>query len=438
MTPQAAGEPQGGSGDLCSGCDDHIGCNGIERCDEGGRCLHPPATCPVAPPECAQSGGEGAVTANTLTRASAGHFALTEWGFDPAVEGLIDALRVAGQNAPASASTILGDLNRQATRVSSHSGVYCFNAGFEWNSGDGDVDYWWPQGLTGSADASEANAVAGEAVALVSWYHKPDVDPNTDINKGARISWVKTTGLSDLRYRHLLLVDPYTDASGRPNFRPKPTHAGGIVWFGRYLYVAETSSGFSVYDMERMFEVSTGLDHHIGYNEADGKYYAANYKYVIPRVGGYTLCAESCCARFSFASLDRSTQPPTILSGSYTNANTSGHLHRWPLNPATGRLATTQGVSFSGEVLHMGVLKAQGALSYGGRYYISSSHPKTSGSGSLYAGQVGAQWVNRGGPYLPEDLHYSPSSDRLWSLTEPPGRRVVYGVLRAHIDGGCP
>jgi hypothetical protein len=284
--------------------------------------------------------------------------------------------------------------------------------------------------------------VAGEAVALVSWYHKPDVDPGTDVDKGARVSWVKTTGLSDLRYRHLLLVDPYTDAAGRPNFRPKPTHAGGLVWFGRYLYVAETRLGFSVYDMERMFSVTTGLDHHVGYREEDGRYYAANYKYVIPRVGSYELDAQSCCARFSFVSLDQSTQPPSLLSGSYTNVNVAGHLHRWALDPATGRLATAPGAggraARSAEQLHLGVLKAQGALSYGGRYYVSSSHPKTSGAGSLYVGAVGAPWVNRGGPRLPEDLHYSPRSDRLWSLTEEPGSRVVYGALRAHLDNGCP
>jgi hypothetical protein len=50
------------------------------------------------------------------------------------------------------------------------------------------------------------------------------------------------------RYRHVLLVEPYRDRAGNPSFRAVPVHAGGIAWYGHYLYVADTYAGFRVFD----------------------------------------------------------------------------------------------------------------------------------------------------------------------------------------------
>ena len=47
---------------------------------------------------------------------------------------------------------------------------------FGWNSGDQNVDYWIPQGLTGSADASASGLVGGREVVLASWYYDADIE----------------------------------------------------------------------------------------------------------------------------------------------------------------------------------------------------------------------------------------------------------------------
>src|SRR5688500_8178974 len=43
-------------------------------------------------------------------------------------------------------------------------------ASFKWNDGDNGVDYWIPQGITGSAAAQEDGIVGGHRSLVVSWY----------------------------------------------------------------------------------------------------------------------------------------------------------------------------------------------------------------------------------------------------------------------------
>jgi hypothetical protein len=102
---------------------------------------------------------------------------------------------------------------------------------------------WYPQGITTSADAGADGQYEGKTVILTSWYYSGSGD-----NKGVRVSFVDYANPSAPRYRHVLLVEPYTDATGSPNFRAVPMPAGGIVWYGHYLYVADTRGGFRVFD----------------------------------------------------------------------------------------------------------------------------------------------------------------------------------------------
>lgn len=63
------------------------------------------------------------------------------------------------------------------------------------------------------------------------------------------------------RYRHLLLVEPQ-GSGDTVSFKPARTgsgtslHAGGIVWLGDKLYVADTTQGFRVFDLSRIIEVT--------------------------------------------------------------------------------------------------------------------------------------------------------------------------------------
>ena len=332
-------------------------------------------------------------------------------------------------------ATVLDHLNRQGTTVSSVPDTECFEAGFEWNSGDVGVTYWYPQGITGSADANEAGTIAGHKVGIVSWYHKTDNDSGVGggaaPNKGARVSIYDFTDLSDVSYRLALLVEPITAADGSATFKNVPVHAGGIAWYGPYLYVADTTQGLRVFDTTRILRVQTGNKDAIGLTA--GEFHAHGYRYVIPQVSRYRLCASSCCARFSFVSLDRSTSPHSLVTGEYSAPSPNGRLHRWPLHEESSRLLMAAGRVDATQVLFTGVENVQGGLTRNGEVYVSASGDHL----GLWTGAPGETLTKRGWPNGPEDLYYAPDTGRLWSLTEHPGERFVFAVGADAMLSGC-
>jgi hypothetical protein len=326
-----------------------------------------------------------------------------------------------------SVAGVVADGNRIGTRIRGAAGVRRVHMGFRWNSGDDRVKYWMPQGISGSAAACRSETVGGKRVLLASWYFKKEKSSSA-ANKGVRVSFVDATSMRRIRYRHVLLVDPTRDSSGRATFKPVPIHAGGIAWFGRYLYVVDTSKGFRVFDMRRIFRVSTGKKEIIG--RSGGAFHAFGYKYVLPQVGAYRLTASSAAMRFSFVSVDRSTFPPSLLTGEYVKSQVTGKLARWCLNPGTGLLEGA-GVFRPAQAFVANQDRMQGALSWRGRTWLSCSSQKMRGSknyGRLYytapfRPSTAHDWV-----YGPEDLTLTPSKGNLWSLSEFPGSRVVFAV----------
>jgi hypothetical protein len=457
-------------GDLCNGretCDRNTGdcldgdpvlctdgdpCNGVETCDPGsGRCLGDPVpSCPVAPSACDQNGGQDRPTEGRVVAAEAGGFRLIDQDTWAEKTALIDRLENHSSVTRVPLGTVLQDnLNRSGTRISV-SGLGCFHDGFKWNSGDNEVDYWWPQGVTGSSDQNDTGWFAGRQTMLVSWYHKPEEDGNANFPKGVRISIVDHTNISAVRYRHALLAEP-VDENGRVNLKPiagrtSSVHAGGIVWVGDYLYIADTSSGMRVFDMTRILQVQTGQSNRLGYDANADEYHGYNYRYVIPQVGRYRLCESSCCARFSFISLDRTVNPARIVAGEYVSDASTGRLHAWQLDEETGRLWTTEGGIESSAAWFPGTKKIQGAAVLNGRVYLSSSNPRIglrASAGSFhYAAGVGRNLSVRRYPLLPEDLYYRAQTDALWTCTEYPASwrgqtRYCFSFLTADVRNGC-
>jgi hypothetical protein len=464
---QAGGSPSGGShppvdlclnlncddGNVCNGietcdpmqgcqpgqalaCDDGNGCNGIETCDPIQGCQ--PASfpaCAYAADSCADTGGVGRAQADRVTSVPVGNLGLRELGFDDLRYQLIDELASASTNRYVSISNL--NLNRQTQRINSWPRTPCFNMGFKWNDGDNAVRYWYPQGITGTADAYDDNQFNGQKYLIVSWYNNTDAQASTDPNRGVRISVVRSTDLDDAPYRHILLVVPSRDDQGRPTYGISGVHAGGIIWYQNYLYVVDTNNGFRVYDLNKIIYVPA-LDG-IG-RLADGRYGSHGYQYVLPEVGRYTKCAEACCAKYSYGGLDRSTTPHTIVTGGYSDRNINTIAYRWQLG-ADGKLITTQKTARPIEAVYMGVSNIQGMLSYEGKFFAASSFRSGDASSSpdhLYYGNINQRVTDRDVPYGIEDLHYSPSSDRIWTLTEHPGNRAVVGMIKADLLNGCP
>lgn len=336
--------------------------------------------------------------------------------------------------------TVLQDLNRTATKISGWTGVPCFHTGYAWNSGDDDVAYWIPQGIAGSATATPDGTIGGRKVQLVSWYYAKDLDPASPIDKGARLAVVDVTDMAKVQYRLVLLAEPVMEGN-QPTLKPIQLHVGGVAWYKDFIYVADTSGGLRVFDSKLWLKVATnGSKDELGWNGKLGNYQAFGYGWVLPQVARYNLCGSGCCARFSFVETDASTSPPSLVTGEYTTPALSGRLHRWPLDPATGKLMGAGGIIAPSEAWLPGVPKMQGAQAVDGWWILSTSLAKTSGSksdGSLFIGPAGGTLSQRQWPKHPEDMHYAAASGNLWSLTEDKGGRRVFAVKLADLKSGC-
>lgn len=209
--------------------------------------------------------------------------------------------------------------------------------------------------------------------ALVSWYSK---------SGGSRVS---VLDLAERRYRHVELVRPSGDG-----WEPLRVHAGGIAWHGTRLYVAATNAGLWVCDTDDVVRTPLG--------------------YVLPV---RHLLAPSEPFRFSFVGLDGEA----LLIGEYDNTTGTRRLAR---GLPDGELA----------VHDAGVRRAQGVAHVDGRWYVTASNG-TKRLGTVWSGAAGQLREHRNAvPIGPEDLAYDPATDRLWTVTEHPGKRWVVAMKR--------
>lgn len=319
---------------------------------------------------------------------------------------------------------VLADTNRDPVVVTSVPGKPPgVSLAFRWDDAENDKTTWIPQGITGSAD-STGGLVAGKRVVVVSFYFDTAAAPAGADDKGVRLAFVDVTNPAKPSYRFVLLVAPSGTPSA-PSFTPVGVHAGGIAWYQRWLYVADTGNGFRVFDTQRLLEVDTSVDE-IGC--AGGVCRGGLYKYVLPQVGGYKE-ASACGPRFSWVSLERTAGGAALVSGEYCSTTAcssalSGRIFRWPLDPSTGLLAP--GRSWPSHAWLMGQVQVQGGALRGGVAYLSSSAP-AAGAGALYRVAPGksatSAWIDS-----PEDLMVDEANDLLFSLSEAVGQRFVFGA----------
>jgi hypothetical protein len=345
-------------------------------------------------------------------------FALHDAGTWAANEAIVADL--AKSMPPATVAAVMRDVNRPTRTLGSVvSRVKNVANGYRWAPGDDAVKTWYPQGITTSADATDDGKWGANRIQLVSWYGK-----GARAAAGVRISFVQANRLSGARYRHVLLVEPYRHPDGTPDFRAVKIHAGGIAWYGSYLYVADTNHGLRVFDVRRMLRTTSSAKGVVG-AAGGGKYAAAAYKYVLPQVSAYQQSAGGDLV-FSFVSVDRGSSPQSLVTGEYRKGKPGGRLVRWPLDPPSDRLAGGADVHANGAYV-MPQTNVQGALSAAGRLFLSAS-AGAKGNGTLTSDVPGQPSRAYAWGYGAEDLTYSPLSGRIYSLTEHPGRRAVYAV----------
>ena len=321
---------------------------------------------------------------------------------------------------------VLDDLNRRA-HVSRVPGL-AVSWGFRWDEEDQRSRRWWPQGISGSADASDTGEVAGRRVLVTSAYSK-EVG---GYSKGARLSFVDVTDRTTLRYRHVLLVEPHVDRDGRVDLRPVRLHAGGIVWHGGHVHVAGTARGLASFRPEDIVRVpAAGDPTRLG--TGSGTVHGFGYRYLLPlrfRYDAVTAPGRE-RLRYSFVSLDRTTSPPGLVAGEYGTGSMTTRLVRYETAPGSGLLRTDDDDAARPSLLDdRGVGHTQGAAVVAGRWYLTTSAGRYR-LGSVWTGTPGDLHRSRFAvPVGVEDLHYSGPTDELWSLSEHPGRRYVFAMDR--------
>lgn len=383
----------------------------------------------VATEPASEQAGPSAAAAAPLT-ASNFRYTLSETS-----SSLIGALDSALPNVTMGA--VADDANRtpscdSAPSVTNRTAYYC------WNAGDQDTPDWYPQGITTSSDALGEGTYDGKRINLVSWYdHAED-----GIDKGVRISVSNlSASASAPPYRHILLVEP-SGTTSAPSYKAVNVHAGGIMWYGNLLYVADTSGGFRVFDLDHLWQVSTGSSSAIG-RQSDGSYHAFDYKYVLPQTAKFTDSTAGGYAQLqhSSVSLDRTSSPDSVIVSEYrsaadVDAGAQVRTIRVPIDYTNRYLKpASDGIIKATEAYRTDLESVQGSTAINGEFFFSQSdgsdHSNPDSDGDLHTFAAPSGSIVRHGNALTvgaEDLSYDPARDYLWSLGEYPGYRWVYAA----------
>ncbi len=312
---------------------------------------------------------------------------------------------------------VLADLNRAGTHaeVPGEAPV----AGMAWRRDDQETERWFPQGITTSADAYGADPSGGmfegHDVVMASWYSHGWLGW---LQLGSRISVIDWRDDTPPRYRHVLLVEPRRFLFLFHRLRPVRVHAGGIVWYGKHLFVAGSSSGIRVFRLDDIVRLHN-------------RFRSKGYRYALPQVSSFVAehDGDTRAMTYSFMSLDRAGEEDHLVAGEYGRKGGSHRLVRYAIDRDTELLrCDDRGWAVPSDLHDQQVVRMQGAVIADGTWAVTSSNGEDN-PGDLWTGSPGAFVRHRGVlPTGPEDITYLPQRHQLWSLTEWPGRRWVYAI----------
>ncbi|ROR43444.1 hypothetical protein [Kitasatospora cineracea] len=332
--------------------------------------------------------------------------------------------------------TVMDNANHDRQGLASSFSVAGLSGGFRFDDGDDGDCQSYPQGITTSRDAigtANSGNYDGHQLVLVSWYTKDGCD---GAQQRSRITLVDWDATYPNKYRKILLVEP-TGTTAAPSFKDIPVHAGGVSWYGDYLYVADTGRGMRVFDMRKILNTDTGgTADQIG-RQSGSVYYAHNYAYVLPQIG--TVTAQTSAADklvWSSISLDRVSRSIvmteyTCQSGCTAYPNRAPRAVRFPFASGATTFAATTTAS---QALQLPWYNLNGVASHNGRWWFNSSSQKKLYYWTPTAGSSSFAWVSGG-----ESISYwedATGPDLLWSLQEPANNRNVFAVTQATYGGG--
>jgi hypothetical protein len=349
--------------------------------------------------------------------------------FDPINAALVSKLGTAAVH------TVMDNANHDRTALPGSFSLPGLADGFRFDSTDNSDCANYPQGITTSRDAvgtANSGNYDGHQLVLVSWYTKAGCDGAQSRSRITLVDWDATY---PNKYRKVLLVAPTGNAT-TPDFKDIPIHAGGVSWYGDYLYVADTGHGMRVFDMRKILKTNTGgTADQIG-RQSDTVYYAHNYAYVLPQVGTITSNTTSGTNLvWSSISLDRVSKSIvmneyTCQSGCADYPNRAPRAVRFPFAAGATTFAASTTAS---QALQLPWYNLNGVASHNGRWWFNSSGQKKLYYWTSAAGSTTYSWVSSG-----ESISYwedATNADLLWTLQEGSGSRNVFAVNQASYDG---
>jgi hypothetical protein len=345
-------------------------------------------------------------------------------------------------------NTVMNDANLDRQGICDPIAINMINdvtGGFCFNDTDNEDCHNTPQGITTSRDAVGGSYADGRfnhhQLVAVGWYYEETCGGATTRSRLTLVDW---DAMYPNAYRKILFVEPFV-SGGAGNYQDIAMHAGGMAWYGNYLYVADTHSGMRVFDMARILQVSTsGSASGIG-RQSDGTYRAHNYKYVLPQIGTITASSVSPSLLWSTISLDRGTSPASLVMAEYdcvpgtrSSVCSAANDHptrtvRYPFLPESiggGRFAST---TVASQALQLPWYKINGVTSHNGRWWFNSSGDKKLYYWTPSAGSTAYTWMSYG-----ESMSYweePDGADLIWTLRELEGGRDVFAFKQASYDG---
>ncbi len=334
----------------------------------------------------------------------------------------------------AAVHTVMDHANHDRKALPSSFSIGGLSGGFRFDNTDNSDCKNYPQGITTSRDAvgtANSGNYDGHQLVLVSWYTRDACGGSQERSRITLVDWDATY---PNKYRKVLLVQP-TGTGSTPDFKDIPIHAGGVSWYGDYLYVADTGHGMRVFDMRKILKTNTGgTSDQIG-RQSDTVYYAHNYAYVLPQIGTITSNTTSGTNLvWSTISLDRVSR--SIVMTEYTCQSCSSYPNRAPRAvrfPFASGATTFAASTTASQALRLPWYNLNGVASHNGRWWFNSSGQKKLYYWTPSAGSTTYSWVSSG-----ESISYwedATNPDLLWTLQEGAGNRNVFAVKQASYDG---
>ena len=322
------------------------------------------------------------------------------------------------------------------------------------NKKDSNNTNWTPQGISGTWDSSRQGTVNNAHAFVFSWHYTS--------NEASRVTFLDEISESQQsarhKYRHVILVAPGRTSSGQATFGDVPIHTGGLIWYHQYLLAMDDDSGIYVFDMHNLLDLQFNPRANITNRnriglETNDIYYTGGYRYILPLIGVWrsqtsgTGChSEHVPPCYTYAGLDRSTTPPSMLTGEWcpkkSSTCTVGRVARWTMAPdnsdcTRGCLQADGNTARAVQAFTQVHNSMQGGISWNngsGRVYQFTRSNSRTKLGRRYAAVPNQTPTPHFAGVGVQDLYWNRTTTTpwpvLWSLTEWPGvgKRVLYGV----------